>query len=248
LVRSSSSAWQLARPQPDLTSAPCCRNVGDSEPEEEEEGEHLHPGELGELLGGLGVLGQGAQGELGEQRGPVGEQGGLEEEQALLGKSAAAVGDHYTGAVGGPVVAVQPRCSGIGAQGFRCIDSEGLLLTRYTGRWGRTAGLVPGGELGAPSWCDGDQGGHQQGSGVPGGPEWVVVVAVVAAVAVGAGTCWGLSDVVEEGDRLLVLRTFALRGGACRTGRSLSFAGIARTSPPPPTCAGRHTLHRCRLS
>ena len=165
-------------------------------------------------------------------------QGVLEEEQVLLGKSAAVVGDHYTGAVG-ELVAGQLRCNGIGDQNFRCIDSEGLL-TRYTGRWGRTAGLVPGGELGAPSWCDGDQGGHQQGSGVPGGPEWVVVVAVVAAAAVGAGTCWGLSDVVEEGDRLLVLRTFALRGGACRTGRSLSSAGIARTSCKDQTSRWNH--------
>ena len=79
-----------------------------------------------------------------------------------------------------------------------------------------------------PSWCDGGQGGHQLESGVPGGPEWVVVV--VVAVVVGAGTCLGLSDVVGEGDRRLVLRTFALRGDACRTGRSLSSAGIARTS------------------
>ena len=106
-----------------------------------------------------------------------------------------------------------------------------MLLTRYTGRWGRTAGLVPVGEWGAPSWCDGAQGGPQQESGVPGGPEWVVVVAVAAAavVVVGAGTCLGLSDAAGGGDHR-VLRTFALRGAACRTGRSSSSAGIARTS------------------
>lgn len=125
-----------------------------------------------ELLGGLGVLGQGVQEGPGEPQEPVGVQGGLEEEQVLLGKSAAvaaAVGDHYTGAVEGPVV-VQPRCSGIGVQGFRCIDS-GELLTRYTGRWGRTAVLVLEGEWGAQSWCDGARRGPQQESGVPGGPE-----------------------------------------------------------------------------
>jgi len=172
LVRWSSSALQPARPQLALTLAPCCLNAGDWEPEEEEAGEHLHPGGLAELLGGLGVLGQEVQGGLGEQQEPVGVQGVLEEEQVLLGKSAAvaaAVGDHYTGAVEGPVV-VQPRCSGIGVQGFRCIDS-GELLTRYTGRWGRTAVLVLVGEWGAPSWCDGARGGPQQESGVPGGPE-----------------------------------------------------------------------------
>jgi len=244
LARSSSSAWRPARLQPALTLAPCCLNVGDWEPEEEEAGEHLHPGGLVELLGGLGVLGQEVQGGLGEQQEPVGVQGGLEEEQVLLGKSAAvAVGGHYTGAVGGPV-AVQPRCSGHWAQGFRCIGSGGRL-TRYTGRWGRTADLVLGGEWGALSWCDGVRVGLQQESEVPGGPELVVVVAVVV---VGAGTCLGLSDAVGGGARSRVLRTFALRGGACRTGRSLSSAGIARTSPPLLTVAGPHTLHRCRLS
>ena len=64
---------------------------------------------------------------------------------------------------------------------------------------------------------------------MPGEPELVVVVAV-AVVAVGAGTCLGLSDAVGGGAHSHVLRTFALRGGACRTGRSLSSAGIARTS------------------
>jgi len=84
---------------------------------------------------------------------------------------------------------------------------------------------------------------------VPGGPEWVAVVAVAAAAAVvvGAGTCLGLSDAAGGGDHR-VLRTFALRGAACRTGRSSSSAGIARTSPPPLTVVGPHTLHRCRLS
>ena len=205
------------------------------------------------------MLGQGGQGGLEEQQEPVGVQGVLEEEQVLLGKSAAVVGDHYTGAVG-ELVAGQLRCNGIGDQNFRCIDSEGLL-TRYTGRWGRTAGLVPVGGLGVQNWCDGVQEGLQQESGVPGGPEGVVVAAAV--VVVGAGTCLGLSDVVEVGDPR-VLRTFALRGVACRTGRSSSSAGIARTSckdqtskwnhqkkpltPPPLTVVGPGTLHRCRLS
>ena len=229
MARSSSSAWRPARLQPALTLAPCCLNVGDWEPEEEEAGEHLHPGGLVELLGGLGVLGQEVQEGLGEQQEPVGVQGGLEEEQVLLGKSAAvAVGGHYTGAVGGPV-AVQPRYSGHWAQGFRCIGSGGRL-TRYTGRWGRTADLVLVGEWGALSWCDGVRVGLQQESGVPGGPELVVVAVAVVVVVVGAGTCLGLSDAVGGGARSRALRTFALRGGACRTGRSLSSAGIARTS------------------
>ena len=223
-------------------------------------GEHLLPEGLVELLGGLGVLGQEVQGGLGEQQEPVGVQGGLEEEQVLLGKSAVvAVGDHYTGAVG-ELVAGQLRCNGIGDQNFRCIDSEGLL-TRYTGRWGRTAGLVPVGGLGVQNWCDGVQEGLQQESGVPGGPEGVVVAAAV--VVVGAGTCLGLSDVAGVGDRR-VLRTFVLRGVACRTGRSSSSAGIVRTSckdqtskwnhkkkplpPPPLTVVGPGTLHRCRSS
>ena len=102
----SSSALQLARQQLAPTLAPYCLNAGDWEPEGEEAGEHLLPGGLAELLGGLGVLGQEVQGGLEEQQEPVGVQGVLGEEQVLLGKSAAvaaAVGDHYTGAAGAPV-------------------------------------------------------------------------------------------------------------------------------------------------
>ena len=186
---------------------------------EEGEGEHRQPGGLEGLLGGLVGLGQGVLGELEEQLGLVEEQEEQEEELVLPGKSAvvAAVGDHYIGA------AAADHCSGTGVRGFRCIGSGWF---RYTERWERTAGWGPAGASGALSWCDGVLGALLRGSGGPG----AVAVAVAEAVAVvEVGTCLGLSDVVGAGD-LHVLRTFVPRGAACRTGRSSSSAGIARTS------------------
>ena len=74
---------------------------------------------------------------------------------------------------------------------------------------------------GALSWfCDGQ-----------GVPQWESGGAGGLAPAGRAGTCWGWSGAAAEGDRRSVSpRTSAPRGAACRTGRSLSSVGTARTS------------------